>query len=266
VITYRATLDVPAETVRQVAGWLSAHRKAHDRAPWQRAATPFVQAVMTLRWFKDNTDIRLLARDAGVSIATGYRYLHEAIDVIAAHAPDLRDILAQARREGWAFVCLDGTLIATSRSAAPSPSGHDIWYSGKHKQHGGNIQVLTDPTGYPVWVSDVEPGSTHDITAARTHVLPALYPAAANGLPTLTDKGYAGAGIGILVPTKGHQLCADNRTRNQLISALRAPAERANALLKSTWKALRRVTLDPWRIGAVTAAALVLLTMQKGTR
>ncbi len=82
----------------------------------------------------------------------------------------------------------------------------------------------------------------------------------------LTDKGYAGAGIGILVPTKGHQLCADNRTRNQLISALRAPAERANALLKSTWKALRRVTLDPWRIGAVTAAALVLLTMQKGTR
>jgi len=70
VITYRATLDLPAETVRQVAGWLSAHRKAHDRAPWQRAATPFVQAVMTLRWFKDNTDIRLLARDAGVSIAT----------------------------------------------------------------------------------------------------------------------------------------------------------------------------------------------------
>ncbi len=45
-------------------------------------------------------------------------------------------------------MCLDGTLIATSRSAAPSPSGHDIWYSGKHKQHGsGNIQVLTDPTG-----------------------------------------------------------------------------------------------------------------------
>lgn len=70
MITYRATLDLPAETVRQVAGWLSAHRKAHDRAPWQRAATPFVQAVMTLRWFKDNTDIRLLARDAGVSIAT----------------------------------------------------------------------------------------------------------------------------------------------------------------------------------------------------
>jgi hypothetical protein len=54
----------------------------------------------------------------------------------------------------------------------------------------GNVQVLTDPTGYPVWVSDVEPGSTHDITAARTHALPALYPAAAHGLPTLTGPGW----------------------------------------------------------------------------
>jgi hypothetical protein len=121
-----------------------------------------------------------------------------------------------------------------------------------------NIQVLTDPTGYPVWVSDVEPGSTHDLTAARAHAFPALYPAAAQGLPTLTDKGYAGAGIGIIVPTKGDNLHPDHRARNAMINALRAPAERANALLKRTWRALERVTLDPGRIGAITAAALVL--------
>jgi hypothetical protein len=266
VITYRATLDVPAETVRQVAHWLSAHRKVHDARPWQRAATPFVQAVMVLRWFREATDLRVLARDAQVSIATGYRYLHEAIDVIAAHAPDLHDVLAQGLREGWSFVCLDGTLIPSTRCGAPSEAGHDLWYSGKHKQHGGNIQVLTDPTGYPVWVSEVEPGSTHDITAARAHVLPALYPAAATGLPTLTDKGYTGAGIGIQVPLKGDKLATGNRARNTLINALRAPAERANALLKSTWRALRRITLNPWRIGAITAAALVLLHLHKPTR
>jgi hypothetical protein len=104
-------------------------------------------------------------------------------------------------------VCLDGTLIPSTRSSAPSETGHDVWYSGKHKRHGGNIQVLCDPTGYPVWVGDVEPGSTHDITAARLHALPALYPAAKAGLRTLTDKGCAGAGIGILVPTKGQGLC-----------------------------------------------------------
>jgi len=52
------------------------------------------------------------------------------------------------------------------RSYRYSEAGHDLWFSGKHKQHGDNIQVLADPHGYPVWGSDVEPGSTHDITAA----------------------------------------------------------------------------------------------------
>ena len=266
VITYRATLDVPTHTLAQVSRWLSAHRKAHDLRPWQRAATPYVQAVMVLRWFKEATDLRVLARDARISIATAYRYLHEAIDVIAQHAPNLHDVLAQGRGQGWAFVCLDGTLIASTRSSAPSAAGHDVWYSGKHKRHGGNIQVLCGPTGYPEWVSEVEPGSVHDLTAARAHALPALYPAAAGGLPTLTDKGYTGAGIGIIVPTKGHHLAPDTRARNLMISSLRAPAERGNALLKRTWKALERVTIDPWRIGAITAAALVLLHLQRPTR
>jgi hypothetical protein len=51
---------------------------------------------MALRWFKEATDLRILARDARVSIATAYRYLHEAIDVIADQAPDLPDVLADA--------------------------------------------------------------------------------------------------------------------------------------------------------------------------
>jgi hypothetical protein len=148
----------------------------------------------------------------------------------------------------------------------PSDSGRDAWYSGKHHRHGGNIQVLTSPGGYPEWTSEVEPGSTHDITAACAHVLPALYPAAAAGLPTLTDKGYAGAGIGLMVPTKGDNLDPDTLTRNTLINGLRARAERANALLKRTWQALERITLNPWRIGAITRAALVLLHLQRPAR
>ena len=266
MLTYRATLDVPTETVARVSGWIQAHRRRVDVRPWQRAATCWVQAVLVLRWLKDDASVDLLARDARVSQATAYRYLHEALDVIAAHAPDLPDVLEAGHQDGWAFVALDGTLIETTRSAVRSEAGHDVWYSGKHKRHGGNIQVLTDPTGYPVWTSPVEPGSTHDITCARTHALGALYPAAANGLPTLTDKGYTGAGIGIHVPLKGRRLGVDNRARNLLISSLRAPAERGNALLKNTFKALRRVTLCPWRIGTIVKAALVILTMQRGSR
>lgn len=134
---------------------------------------------------------------------------------------------------------------------------------GKHKKHGGNIQVLCDPCGFPVWTSLVEPGSTHDITAARRHVLPALYPAAAVGLPTLTDKGYTGAGIGIHVPVKGRDLTPDAATRNNLITAVRALGERGNAILKTRWTALRRIRLCPTRIGHA-AAALVLSTLERG--
>jgi DDE superfamily endonuclease len=220
VLTYRATLDIPIETVARVSRWIQAHRSRVDTRPWQRAATCWTQAILVLRWLVEGTDVHLLARDAKVSQATGYRYLHEALEVIAAQAPELTEVLQQGKAAGWAFVCLDGTLIETSRSSAKSAAGHDIWYSGKHHQHGGNIQVLTDPSGFPVWTSPVEPGSTHDITAAREHALPALYPAAANGLPTLTDKGYTGAGIGIHVPLKGANLAIDNQARNLLITAL----------------------------------------------
>jgi hypothetical protein len=171
VITCRATLDVPAHTVIVVSRWLAAHRRAHDQRPRQRAATPYVQAVLVLRWFKDAPDPRPLARDARVSTATAYRYLHEGIDVIAAHAPEPPEVLAHGLDQDRAFVCLDATLIPSTRSSAPSEAGHDVWYSGEHQRHGADVQIVRGPTGYPERVSDVGPGSTHDVTAARTHAL-----------------------------------------------------------------------------------------------
>jgi DDE superfamily endonuclease len=211
----------------------------------------------------------VLAADADVSIATGYRYLHEGIDVLAAQAPDLHQVLEAGKAAGWTHVTVDGTLIATDRCRITHPdTGHDLWYSGKHHAHGGNVQVVGDPTGFPVAVSDVEPGSTHDLTAARrTGFLGALYAAASLlKLPTLTDKGYDGAGAGIHTPTKGGNLHPDNAARNELISCLRAPGERGIALLKTRWKALNRIRLCPQRIGAIAAAALVLTTAERPIR
>lgn len=47
------------------------------------------------------------------------------------------------------------------------------------------------------------PGSMHDLTVAREHVLDALYWAASHlDLPTLADPGYEGAGIGVHTPIK----------------------------------------------------------------
>jgi len=262
VITYRATLDVPAETLRRLTIWLVEHRRRIGTPKGSRAAGPRAQALLVLRWFRDDTRMRMLARDAGLPISTAYRYLHEGIDVLAAQAPDLHQVLRQAQAEGWSHLDLDGTLIETDRVAAKKETGNDLWYSGKHKKHGGNVQILCDPKGFPVWTSPVEPGSTHDISAARAHVLPALYPAAAAGLPTLTDKGYTGAGIGIQVPAKGRNLAPDTATRNTLLTALRALGERGNAILKTRWTALRR--LCPGRIGDIIAAALVLSTLERG--
>jgi DDE superfamily endonuclease len=91
-------------------------------------------------------------------------------------------------------VILDGKIIPCDRCKEPARSfkgeAIDLWYSGKAHTHGGNIQAVLAPDGFPLWVSGVEPGSVHDITAARLHALPALYRAAAEGLATLADPGY----------------------------------------------------------------------------
>ena len=151
---------------------------------------------MVLRWFRGERDIPKLGRDHRVSRATAYRYIPEGIDVLAAQAPDLHDALDRAHADGLAYVILDGTLIPIDRCAEQTLSVKgepiDAWYSGKAHQHAGNLQALSAPGGLPLWIGEVEPGSVHDLTAARTHVLGALYAAAAAGLPTLADSGYDG--------------------------------------------------------------------------
>jgi hypothetical protein len=231
-VSHRASLNVSAPVLKAVTGWIARHRRRPGTRPAQRAGTVHIQ-VLVLRWLRHRLDVRTLALAAGVSIATAYRYLHEALDVIAAQAPKLPDVLARASAADLAFLCLDGTLVPTDRVAGRAEDGHHLWYFGsKHHAFGGSVQVLTDPGGFPLWISAVRPGSTHDLTAARELVLPALYPHAARGLPVLADKGYTGAGVGIYVPIK-HQpdgpLHADNRCYNSLITALRARTERGNA-------------------------------------
>lgn len=110
-------------------------------------------------------------------------------------------------------------------------------------------------------------GSTHDLTAARHHVLGALYAAAAHGLPT-ADPGYDGAGIGVHTPVKqpsdGRQLDVNTRTRNGLLRSLRCLGERGFALLVGRWRALQHITLSPNKITEIARAALVLTHFEHG--
>jgi hypothetical protein len=63
---------------------------------------------------------------------------------------------------------------------------------------------------------------------------------------------------------KGVALTEARQQYNLLVRGAHAVAERANSLLKTTFKALRRVTVCPWRTDAITKAALVLLHLEHG--
>ena len=266
MIAYRATLDVPRELAQFTAKLLAAERRRRGTPRGSRALTCFWQAVLGLRWFRDRTTADALARDHGISRATAYRYLDEVIAVLAQEAPELGEALERARDEGLPHVILDGKIIEADRCREKTISvkgeAIDLWYSGKAHCHGGNVQAVFTPGGFPLWVSDAEPGSVHDITAARRNALPGLYRAAAAGLPALADPGYDGAGIGVHIPVKqpadGRELDIGTRTRNALQRSLRCLGERGFALLTTRWRALQHITASPSKIGSIARAALVL--------
>src|SRR4051812_31812335 len=204
-----------------------------------------------------------LARDNDISVSTAYDYRDEGITVLAARKPSLHGALLAAKAAGHSHVIVDGTLIYTDRISIPGPTpGVDLWWSGKHHHHGGNIQVVSTPDGWPLWTSQVRPGREHDTTCLHAHdeMLPALHAWTGDELPALADLGYEGEDILVLPikKPKGGRLTDEQRQLNWLHAYARARAEQANSLLKTTFKALRRISLSPSTIGAIVAAALVL--------
>jgi hypothetical protein len=273
VIHYRATLDVPSELARHLSRLLRAERHRRATPTGSRALTCFHQAIFALRWFRDGGDITALGRDHGISRANAYRYLQEAVDVLADQAPGLHQALDCARADHLPHLILDGKLIPSDRCAEQTISvkgkGIDLWYSGKAHAHGGNVQALFAPNGFPLWISHVAPGSVHDLTAARQDVLGALYHLAArDGIPTLADGAYEGAGHGVHTPIPqpedGRDLSPDNRTYHRLLRGLRCLGERGFALLTQRWRTLQRITASPSRIGDIAKAALALTHFEHG--
>jgi hypothetical protein len=270
IVSYTAVLDIREETVFFLARLLLLHRRELRTRRGRRALGCYRQAILVIRWFLDGTRVAQLAVDNRIGKSTAYDYLHEGIDVLAACAPGLAEAMAAAKAAGCGHLNLDGTVVLTDRSSHPGPNGADLWWSGKHRHHGGNIQVLSDPTGWPIWVSGVRPGREHDTTCAKAAagLMPALEQAAAEDMPTLTDLGYEGlAGPALRMPVKkvkGTELTDAHKQYNLIVRGVHSVAERANSLLKTTFKALRHVSICPWRIGAIAKAALVLLHLEHG--
>jgi hypothetical protein len=117
VISYRVILDVPFQLVLFVSELLAEHRRQIGTRDGTRALTCWKQAVFALAWFRDRPDIRRLGAGFGISQATAYRYKDEAVEVLAATAPSLREALDKAVEQGLPYLILDGTLVSSDRCA-----------------------------------------------------------------------------------------------------------------------------------------------------
>jgi hypothetical protein len=219
MLFYRAALPLSSRTLTFVAGLIRRHRAATG-SPW-RKLNPARQALLVLIYLRKGDTFAELAAGFDVGTTTAWRYVNETVDLLAARAPKLRTAVRDAVRAGYAYVVVDGTLIPVDRVAADRP-----FYSGKHKRHGMNLQVIASPGGDIVWVSGALPGAVHDKNAEWIWGVLAELEAA--GLVVLADKGYQGSTYA-KIPYRGRNKPESQKQANKAHAQLRAPGERANA-------------------------------------
>ena len=250
MLFYPAALPLSRQTLDYTAGIIRRHRKRIG-SPW-RKLNPGRQALLVLAYLRKGETFAELAAGFGIGTATAWRYVTETVALLAARAPKLRQSKATAKDAGHAYLVIDGTLIPIDRVAADRP-----FYSGKHRRHGMNLQVIASPDGDILWVSGPLPGAVHDLAAARIWGI--VRELAAAGLVVLADKGSHGAGDHIRTPYKGKSKPESQKAANRAHAQLRSPGERANAQLK-TWHILRKLRCCPWRAGQLAKAIHALET------
>jgi hypothetical protein len=247
MLFYRAALPLSRKTLTFVAGIIRRHRAAIGSL-W-RKLDPGQQALLVLAYLRKGETFADLAAGFGIGTATAWRYVTETVALLAARAPGLRQAVKDAKKAGYAYVVIDGTLIAIDRVAADRP-----FYSGKHRRHGMNLQVIASPDGDILWVSGALPGAVHDKKAEWIWGVLAELEAA--GVIVLADKGYQGSTYAKL-PYKGRNKPQSQKDANKAHAQLRSPGERANAQLKN-WRILRKLRCCPWRAGQLAKAIHVL--------
>jgi hypothetical protein len=255
VLSYPAAVDLSSRTLRYATGLLRRHRRLIG-SRWRKLSCAR-QALLVLAHLRCGDTYSRLAAGFRVGVTTVWRYVTELVDLLARHAPDLAAAVQTARRK--AYVVLDGTLISIDRVGMRTGADRP-YYSGKHKRHGLNVQVLTDPAGRLLWASPALPGSIHDVKAARRHGL--IHALTGYNVPVFADRGYQGAAGTIRVPIRrrhGRNLPAGPRAVNTSHARLRAPGERGPATLK-TWRLLHHLRCCPQRGNALVAAVLALET------
>ena len=145
---------------------------------------PSQRAMVALVYLCERTTLAKIAAGFGISESTAHACTSGVVDLLAARAPGL---LKTLRDHDPDFVLLDGALAECDRVG----DGR-VDYSHKHRRHGVNVQVVTDPGGRLLWLSPALPGRTHDLTAARTHRIIRI--CERQSVPIVAEVRYRSAG------------------------------------------------------------------------
>jgi hypothetical protein len=127
VLVYPSGVDVSSSALRFLAQQLRRHRRAIG-SRWRRLSAGR-QALLTLAHLRVGHTYAQLAAGFGVGTTTAYRYVTEAVDLLAALAPSVADAVRTASVK--AYLILDGTLLPIDRIAADRP-----FYSGSTRGTG----------------------------------------------------------------------------------------------------------------------------------
>jgi hypothetical protein len=125
---------------------------------------------------RHETLAQLVAAGLGISVGTAHAYTAAVIGLLADRAPGL---LRTRREVDPDYVLLDGTLTECDQVGDNRAD-----FSQKHRRHGANVQVVTDPAGRLLGISPTLPGRAHRIMRIYER----------QGVPVLADRAYMGAG------------------------------------------------------------------------
>ncbi|GHE58892.1 transposase [Streptomyces capitiformicae] len=138
MLVYPSGVNVSSSALRFLVARLKERRRTLGTR-WRRLSAGR-QALLTLAHLRNGQPYAQLAAGFGIGTTTVYRYITEAVELLATLAPTLAEAVQAASMK--AYLILDGTLLPIDRIAADRP-----FFSGKLKKHGMNVQVIADPRG-----------------------------------------------------------------------------------------------------------------------